>query len=239
MRFLYALLGLLIGSFLNWAAGQLPRFSSIDTAHSSSAASRPRLALWNLLSSVGHQRSWLDIPGSSWLGIAVELFCAMLLTYLWEHFGPTWEMLVIALIGSFFLLISIIDLRYRLIPNVLIYPAAAATLLLRLVIPGQSVPIALLGGAMGLAPFLLVALLKPGDIGGGDVKLATLIGLMVGFPLVLWALILGTVAGGITAILLLLTRRWGPKSHIPYAPFLCMGAMCCLICPPPVPALAL
>jgi prepilin signal peptidase PulO-like enzyme (type II secretory pathway) len=253
-----------MGSFLNWAAGQLPRISSdaadVDRGRSGRrsgpmsasapaspsrsaspprASPRPRLALWELLTFAVRQRSWPHLPGSRWLQIAVESLTAVLFAYLWERFGPSWKLLAMTLIGSFFVLIAIIDLRYHLIPNVLTYPAAAATLLLQLVVPGQSLPIALLGGAMGLAPFLLVALLKPGDIGGGDVKLAAVIGLMVGFPLVLWALLLATVAGGITAVLLLLTRRWGPKSHMPYAPFLCLGAMCCLICPIPLPALAL
>jgi prepilin signal peptidase PulO-like enzyme (type II secretory pathway) len=239
MRLLSALSGLLMGSFLNWAAGQLPCFSSSDVASSSISASRPKLALWDLLSSAVRQRSWPHLSRPSWIEVVVELLSALLFTYLWGRFGPSWKLLVIALVGSFLLLITIIDLRYRLVPNVLTYPAAAATLLLNLVIPGQSPLIALLGGAVGLATFLLVALLKPGDIGGGDVKLAALIGLMLGFPLVLWALLLGATAGGITAILLLLIRRWEPKSHIPYAPFLCLGAMCCLICPIPLPALAL
>jgi len=69
-------------------------------------------------------------------------------------------------------------------------------------------------------------------MGGGDVKLAALIGLTVGFPQVLWALALGILAGGITALLLVLTPRWGPKSHIPYAPFLCLGALLALVYDP-------
>jgi prepilin signal peptidase PulO-like enzyme (type II secretory pathway) len=66
-------------------------------------------------------------------------------------------------------------------------------------------------------------------MGAGDVKLAALIGLMVGFPRVLWALALGVLAGGVTSILLLLFRLRGLKSYIPYAPFLCSGAIITLV----------
>lgn len=234
IRFLWILFGMFVGSVLTWAADRLPRFSSRGIVPPSRSTSRPRLAVWDLLSSIVHQGP-RALPNSFRLEIAVEVLSAALFPYLWERFGPSRKMLVMVIIVSFFLLIAIIDLRYRLVPNALIYPAVAATLLLQLMGPGQSLPTALLGGAVGLAPFLLVALLRPGDIGGGDVKLAGLIGLMVGFPLVLWALILGTVTGGLTAALLLLTHRGGPKSHMPYAPFLCLGALCCLIAPLPVP----
>ena len=66
-------------------------------------------------------------------------------------------------------------------------------------------------------------------MGGGDVKLAALIGLVVGFPGVLWALTLGIVAGGITALLLVLFPRWELGSHMPYSPFLCFGVVIALL----------
>jgi leader peptidase (prepilin peptidase)/N-methyltransferase len=66
-------------------------------------------------------------------------------------------------------------------------------------------------------------------MGGGDVKLAALIGLWVGFPHVLWALTLGILAGAVTTLVLLLSRRWSLTSHIPYAPFLCFGTVLSLL----------
>jgi leader peptidase (prepilin peptidase)/N-methyltransferase len=154
---------------------------------------------------------------------------ASLFAYLWECFGPSWELLLSAFSCSFFLLIAIIDLKYRLVLNVMVYPAMVVALLPRLVLPGGGAVTTLAGGAIGLALFLLTALLRPGSLGGGDVKLATLIGLMFGFPQTLWALALGIVVGGIVAIVLLLTRHGGLKSHIPYAPFLCLGAIVALL----------
>jgi leader peptidase (prepilin peptidase)/N-methyltransferase len=163
------------------------------------------------------------------LGVAVELFTALFFAYLWERFGPSWRSLSLAFNCSFFLLVAITDLRYRLVLNVMVYPAMVVTLFLRLMPPGEGMVTTLVGGAIGLALFLLTALLRPGGLGAGDVKLATLIGLILGFPKVLWALALGIVAGGIAAILLLLTHRGELKSQIPYAPFLCSGAIVALL----------
>ncbi len=136
---------------------------------------------------------------------------------------------------SFLLLIAVIDLRYQLVLNVLIYPAAVAALLLRFVPPGENALTTLLGGAVGLTFFSLVALLRRGGMGAGDVKLAALIGLMVGFPQVVWALTLGILAGGVAALFLLLTQLKELKSYMPYAPFLCLGAAITLVYNPTFP----
>lgn len=229
MILLCALVGLLVGGFLNWAGDYLPRFASSSAVPSIESTCRPVPALWHLLTSSTSWRSPSRLQKSSWLGVAVELFTALLFAYLWNRLGPSWELLLLAFTCSFFLLIVIIDLRYRLVLNVMVYPAMVVTLLLRLLLPGSGAVTALVGGAIGLALFLLTALLRPGGLGAGDVKLATLIGLILGFPQVLWALALGILAGGIVAIFLILTRRGELKSYIPYAPFLCLGAIVALL----------
>ncbi|MBM4431043.1 MAG: prepilin peptidase [Chloroflexi bacterium] len=188
--------------------------------------------LWYLLTS---WRSWTCLQRSAWSGVAVELFSALLFAFLWVRFGASWRLLVLASYCSFLLLIAVIDLRHRLILNVLIYPAAVVAVLLRLVPSGEDALTTLLGGAVGLTFFSLVALLRRGEMGAGDVKLAALIGLMVGFPQVLWALTLGILAGGTAALFLLLTNLKELKSYMPYAPFLCLGAAITLVYNPVLP----
>ncbi len=222
-----ALVGLAVGSVLNWAGDFLPRFSS-DAPAGLKPPSRPVFALWHGFRSLTFAR------GSSRQSIccqavAVELFTALLFAYLWQRCGPSWQWLSLASVCSFFLLVAIIDLRYRRVLDVMIYPAAIVALLLHVVSPGGNWRAALVGGVLGLSLFLVTALIRPGSLGGGDIKLATLIGLMVGFPEVLWALMVGIVAGGITALLLVISPRWELESQIPYAPFLCLGAVIALL----------
>jgi leader peptidase (prepilin peptidase)/N-methyltransferase len=127
------------------------------------------------------------------------------------------------------LLIAIIDLRTRLIPNVLTGFGVVLALAFSILLPAPGLVAALEGAALGGAIFLLLAVLRRNAMGFGDVKLAVLIGIMTGFPWVLQALVLGIVLGGLAAAVLLLTRMRKPKHYIPYAPYLAAGAMLTLL----------
>lgn len=226
MVLLSALVGLGVGSLINWGSDRLPRSAhGCPTSQPGSAA----LPAWlQLLTSLWPSRGRLHSYKPAPLAVGVEIAAALCFACLWMRCGLTWK-LALAWVYSFLLLIATIDLKHRLVPNVLVYPAAAAVMLFHAFYPGQRPLEAFLGCVVGLSPFLLVALLKPGSMGGGDIKLAALIGLTVGFPRVLWPISLSIVAGGMVSIVLLLTRRWGPESEIPYAPFLCLGAMVSLL----------
>lgn len=228
MIFLCALVGLAVGSLLNWAGDYLPRFSN-SAPPSFEPASRPAFALWRLLKSFEFRGNSVHASRSLGPDAAVEFFTALLFAYLWERFGASWRLLLLAAACSFFLLVAIIDQKYRLVLDVMIYPAVVVTLILRAISPEKDMAAALVGGAMGLCVFLAAALVKQGGLGGGDVKLAAVIGLVIGFPEMLWALAVGIVAGGITALVLVLSPRWELKSHMPYAPFLCLGTIIALL----------
>jgi len=223
MILLAAIAGLFIGTLLNWAGDYLLRFSSRGVLSSPGSGTWPVPAWWRGAT----RREW------DWPGVTVELFTAFLFAYLWARYGPSWRLLEVVFYASIFQLITLIDLRHRLVLNVVVYPAIPLTLLLRLLSPRPGILSALLGGTAGLALFLVVMLATRGALGAGDVKLAAFIGVVVGFPQVLWALALGILAGGVGALLVLITRRGGLKSYIPYAPFLCLGAMFMLLYSPP------
>jgi leader peptidase (prepilin peptidase)/N-methyltransferase len=161
----------------------------------------------------------------AWRDLAVELLMAFLFVIAWLRFGWSLNFFILAAVDAFFVLIALIDLKYRLVPNTLVFPAMAATLFAQFVAPGANLPAALVGGAFGLTIFWLAAWLRPGELGFGDVKLATLIGLMLGFPYAVWALLIGVFAGGIAVIFLLFARQASLQTRIPYAPFLCLGAV--------------
>jgi leader peptidase (prepilin peptidase)/N-methyltransferase len=88
---------------------------------------------------------------------------------------------------------------------------------------------AALGGAIGFAVFLLIALVSRGGMGWGDVKLAALIGLATGFPLVFLAIIMAAILGGIVAVALLIAKKRGRRQTIPFGPFLALATMVTLL----------
>ncbi len=120
--------------------------------------------------------------------------------------------------------ISLIDWRVRRIPNIL---CAALVLwaLVQIVWLGRPQPGAAAIGALAAGGlFLVVALIGRGAMGAGDIKLATALGAILGFPLIFPGLALGIIAGGLAALVLLLTRRVGRKGFIAYGPYLALGS---------------
>lgn len=120
------------------------------------------------------------------------------------------------------------DLRTRLLPNRLTLPSIAAATALAGAWPGHSWQASLLGGAAGFLLMLAAFVLLPG-FGAGDVKLCALVGLIVGWPLVLTALTLGVFCNGLGAIVLLVSGRAGRRSVMPYGPGLILGALLVLL----------
>lgn len=130
---------------------------------------------------------------------------------------------------TFLLTVLVIDYKHRRVLNIMLGPATIVILLLSL-LPMTPEPLnALLGGAVGFGLFLLLAIVGRGSMGAGDVKLAGVIGLMIGYPGVLTALILGVIFGGVAALILLLSKRASRKSKMAYAPYLSLGALVSLM----------
>lgn len=139
------------------------------------------------------------------------------------QWGWTAQALLSALEAWFFLAILIIDLEHHLVLNRMIGPALPLFFGANLLIGTQPVHALILGGLAGFGIFLLIALVVPGAMGMGDVKLAGLIGATVGLSGVLMALYSGILLGGIAAIVLLLKHRCRPGLRMAYAPYLVLG----------------
>jgi len=120
------------------------------------------------------------------------------------------------------------DLRYRTIPDQIVYPAMAVSLIY-LIANGQCPPcreagIMILSG-LGAAAFffLLVLLTRFRGMGLGDVKLAGLMGLFLGFPKVVVALYLAFLTGATLGVILILLGKKKFKSQISFGPFLVLA----------------
>jgi prepilin signal peptidase PulO-like enzyme (type II secretory pathway) len=130
---------------------------------------------------------------------------------------------------ALFLLITVIDIEHRRVPNLVIGPAAVVVLIVAMVQSPETLFGAVVGGGIGFGCFLLIGLIRPGAMGGGDIKLAGLIGLITGAAYVPVAIVIGVLAGGIGAAIFLGTKRVQRKGSIAYAPYLCLGAVIALL----------
>lgn len=137
------------------------------------------------------------------------------------------------LLGGFFatmfLTLTLTDLERHLLPNRIIYPCILIAIAFCWVWPETSELQILVGGAVaiGLAALMFAFSLLFGAeaFGLGDVKMIVLIGFVVGFPAVIFALFLGTIVAGLVAGVLVITRVRGLRDYIPHGPFLALGAV--------------
>jgi prepilin signal peptidase PulO-like enzyme (type II secretory pathway) len=172
----------------------------------------------------------------------VELATALIFAVLCWHYRLSPELGVMAFYACLFIIIFVIDLEQGLILNKVVYPSMVVALLLallpqswltqttwltRVIEPG--IASAALGGGIGFAIFLLIAIVSRGGMGWGDVKLAALIGLATGFPLVFLAIIMGAILGGIVAVALMIAKKRKRRETIPFGPFLALAAMITLL----------
>ena len=221
---------LALGSFLNVVAARVPLRRSVV---------RPASACM----SCGHELAWYDnVPVASWLWLrgrcrscgtgisarypAVELATAALVAACFVRFGLSGEAFLAGFFCVVLVVLSAIDLEHRIVPNRIVLPAALVVLLAHTALDPS--PEWLLG-ALGASGFLLVAALAyPAGMGMGDVKLALLLGAMLG-RVVGVGLMLGMLAALVPSVYLL--ARHGSaarKMGIPFAPFLALGAVIAL-----------
>ncbi len=231
---LLALLGLAIGSFLNVCCDRLPLRQSIISppSHCSSCGQKLKIGdlvpLFSYLWLRGHCRYCgaripLRLP-------LVEVGTALLFALLCWNYGLGPQLPMALIYACIFLVVLVIDLEHGLILDIVVYPAMVLAFIFsffwpELGWPGLGVLSALLGGAIGFALLLVPYLISRGGMGGGDVKLAGLIGLAIGFPYVLIALLMAIIAAGVLAIALIVSRRRTRKQTIPFGPFLAAAAM--------------
>lgn len=160
--------------------------------------------------------------------------------------------------GSVFLLVLVTDIEHRLIQHAVMLPAILLALLGAFLDPAFDSPRrALLGAVIGLLATLVLYVagalfgwwmgrkrgrpLREAAFGFGDVTLTTFIGLVVGAPEVLFALLIGVLSAGLfsAGYLLvrgLLQRRYTLFTAIPYGPFLILGGATMLYWGPQVMA---
>jgi len=124
-------------------------------------------------------------------------------------------------IVSFLIIIFVYDLKRYLIPDKIVYPAIGFSFLYFLFTVPSSLFGHILSGLGAAVFFLLLVIVSSGRwMGLGDVKLAFLLGLFLGWPMILAALFLSFFSGAAVGMLLIILGKKGMKSEIPFGPFL-------------------
>ncbi len=257
LTIILAVFGTAFGSFLNVCIDRLPAGKSILHPPSHCDSCQHRLAPADLVPLFSYL--WLrrrcrycgaSIPQRPfWVELGTGLLFALSFWYLGSSdwcLGLSVQFVVIAFYGSLFLVIGVIDLEHQLVLNKISYPAMALALViaifqpppeliaLNLAWPWSGIVNALMGGAMGLVLisavyYLYLWIRKQEGFGGGDFKLVILMGLVTGSGMIIMALTLGAILGGLVGIILLLLKLKKRKEPLPFGSFLVISAMLTLI----------
>jgi len=229
----FTLLGLFIGSFLNVCIDRLPQGQSIINPRSHCAACNHKLGILDLIPLF----SYLWLRGRCRYCRAhiplrlpiVEGVTGLLFTFLYWKFGLGLELGISLVYACLLTVIFVIDLENQLVLDKVIYPGMALALAFSFFWPGLGVISSLEGGALGLVAMALPFVIYRRGMGMGDVKLGALVGLISGYPLVVIALLLSVITGGLVAATLLIFRIKKRTDPIPFAPFLATSAMVTLL----------
>ena len=222
--------GLALGSFLGVVAERVPLRRSIVYPGSACTSCEAPIRWYDNVPLVsyallrGHcRRCRTSIPARD---PAIELATAFLLVGCVLAFGLTMKTAAAAIACAALVVVTATDLERRVVPNRVILPAAGAVLVLRTI--GNPSPAWALG-ALGAAGFLFLAVLVyPGGMGMGDVKLALMIGALLGVTAAV-ALMLGLVFAIVPSLVLFARHgRRARRMAIPFAPFLAAGTVVAL-----------
>jgi leader peptidase (prepilin peptidase)/N-methyltransferase len=238
---LTALLGLAVGSFLNVVIWRVPRGESVVRPPSHCP-------------SCGHEvRSRDNIPVVSWLLLRgrcrdcsgpisaryplVELLTAAVWVVLTVRIGVDWALPAFLYLGAVGVALALIDIDVKRLPNAIVLPSypVAAVLLGAAALangePGRLVRV-LVGGVALYAFYFLLMLIQPRGMGFGDVKLAGVLGgylAYLGWGELVLGGFLAFLLGGVAGAVLMAVRRAGRKSHIPFGPWMLLGALVAIL----------
>lgn len=155
----------------------------------------------------------------------MELITGVLFAYNYWTIGFQMELFIMLVFSSLLIIITVSDMSYMLIPNKILFPFGVFLLLLRIFFPYTTILDALLGAVIGFIVLLTVAFITNGGIGGGDLKLFLVIGIVLGSSLTLLTLFLSSVIGLIASLLFLRLQKLDRKTPIPFGPSIAVATL--------------
>lgn len=221
--------GLVFGSFFNVVGLRVPMKKSIVSPSSHCTTCQRQLQALDLVPVLSYVLLGGKCRGCgqkiSWIYPFMELVTGVLFAFAYWQFGFSAEFFVAILFSSLLVIIVVSDFAYMLIPNkvlILFLPLLVIGRIMSPLLPWWD---SLLGAVVGFGILYSIAVLSRGGMGGGDIKLFFLIGLVLGTMGSLLTLFLATVIGMIVGTLVLRVRGQGRKTPVPFGPSIALAAI--------------
>lgn len=240
-----ALLGAVVGSFLNVCIHRLPEGRSLFSPPSSCP-------------DCGHPiRPCDNIPVVSYALLrgrcrhcgrrisprypVIELLTAAMAVLLFRRYGLSPQGLAAFAFTAALIVVTFVDLRHGIIPDAVTLPGIPLFLGLAVFVMGLSFRDALLGAALGGGIFFLLALgyrffTKREGMGGGDIKLLAMLGAFFGWQSLCFILLVSSLLGALAGTGLVIAGKKELRAAVPFGPFLSLAAVAYLFFGPAVTA---
>jgi leader peptidase (prepilin peptidase)/N-methyltransferase len=237
------LLGAAIGSFLNVCIARIPNRQSVIHPASHCPKCQTPIAFYDNIPVIsylllrGRCRACGEVISPRYL--IVELLTASLTAALYTQFGFGLAFFSALVFVAGLIVISFVDMDVRIVPDVISLPGIIIGLLFSLLRytvfhdPFELVPSplsALLGVVVGGGILLALAWAYEAftgveGMGGGDIKLLAMIGAFLGWPSIPVTLFFSSLGGSVIGLTAMLVKGVGRRYAMPFAPFLCLGAL--------------
>jgi len=233
-----SLLGLIVGSFSNVCIYRIPRNESVVYPASHCPKCRttirpfdniPVLSYILLRGRCRHCKSKISIRYP-----VVEFLTGLIYLTIYLIYGLSIQTLIYVILSSALIIITFIDLNEQIIPDVISLPGIAIGFILSFFVPYISFINSALGVVIGGGIILVISLggsviYKKEAMGGGDVKLAAMIGAFLGWRYIIISLFLGFFLGALIGIILIMTKVKKREDVIPFGPFIVLGSLITLL----------
>jgi leader peptidase (prepilin peptidase)/N-methyltransferase len=232
------ILGAILGSFFNVVIYRVPRGGSIIRPPSACPACGTRLRACDNIPVLGYlflrgKCRYCAAPISARYPI-VEVLSGILPVLLFIRFGFSAPFYVFWPLSCVLLVISFIDLDLRIIPDRVTLPGIAVGLIVAPLVGFLGFWDSLIGVVVGGGTLYLIGVLgelflKKESMGGGDVKLAAMLGAFMGWKLVLVALFVAFFVGAVIGVIVMARKPKDWDSSLPFGPFIALGAVLALL----------
>lgn len=223
------ILGLILGSFYNVVGLSVPTNQSFTNRRSACPTCGRTLSPFELIPVVSYVIQGGKCRGCeariSPLYPIVELLTGILFAVAPLFIGWTSELWISWALISLLMIIFVSDIAYMLIPDKILLFFAVVFLFLRVFFPLSPWWDSILGAAVGFGLLLLIAVVSKGGMGGGDIKLYGVLGLVLGVKLVLLSFLFATFYGAFIGIIGLLTGLVKKRTAIPFGPYIVFGTL--------------
>lgn len=229
MEIIFLVLGLTLGSFYNVVGLRIPKKSFFQSKRSYCPHCKVNLAWYELIPVF----SFLYLKGKcnycnkgiSFIYPITELFTGIMFAYSYSYFGLQVELVVALMLVSLSAVVFVTDIKYMLIPNRVLLSFLPLFILVQFFLPLENWWSPILGCLTGLVLLFFIIVISKGGMGGGDMKLFGVLGLVLGVKKILLAFLLSTIFGAVIVGLLFVLNLAKRKNPFPFGPFIVIGSL--------------